>query len=332
MATGDRGCNSMSPTLQATRRQPGGARTAVKPMTITVLAGGPSVEREVSLSSGQAVGEALRRLGHRVTLCDIGPDDLSALDRVADFVFIALHGTFGEDGTVQALLDARGLPYSGTGAAGSELAMDKVAAKQAFVRENIPTPPYEVVRVDTVDGLEARFDVPAVVKPVASGSSVDTTIARTPSELHRDAQAVALKYGAALVERYIDGMEWTVGVLGNTPLPVCEIRPANEFYDYDAKYLDDRTQYVFDFDAPPELIEQVRSMSVRAHNALGCRAFSRVDWMIERATMKPYVLEINTIPGFTSHSLMPKAAARVGLNFDDLCQRMIELSLADRTQ
>ncbi len=209
--------------------------------------------------------------------------------------------------------------------------MDKVAAKQAFERENIPTPPYEVVMPDTVDGLEARFDVPAVVKPVASGSSVDTTIARTPPELRRDAQAVASKYGAALVERYIDGMEWTVGVLGNTPLPVCEIRPANEFYDYDAKYVDDQTQYVFDFDAPSELIEQVRSMSVRAHNALGCRAFSRVDWMIERATMKPHVLEINTIPGFTSHSLMPKAAARVGLNFDDLCQRMIELSLADRT-
>ncbi len=320
----------MSPTLQANRTRSGGVRTAVKPMTITVLAGGPGVEREVSLDSGQAVGEALRRLGHRVALCDIGPDDLGALDRDADFVFIALHGTFGEDGTVQALLDARGIPYSGTGAAGSARAMDKVAAKQVFVRENIPTPFYEVVGSDTVGGLDARFDVPAIVKPVASGSSVDTTIARTPSALRRDAQAVASKYGAALVERYIDGMEWTVGVLGSKPLPVCEIRPANDFYDYDAKYVDDQTQYVFDFDAPPELIARVQAMSVRAHHALGCRALSRVDWMIDRATMKPHALEINTIPGFTSHSLMPKAAARVGLNFDDLCQRIIELSLADR--
>jgi D-alanine-D-alanine ligase len=300
----------------------------VEALDITVLAGGPSAEREVSLVSGAAVHEALVRLGHRAILRDIGPQDLAALDIPADFVFIALHGAFGEDGAVQAELDRRRLRYAGSGAEASRLAMDKVAAKQRFIAAGIPTPPYERVTRDTLPGLSSRLAVPAVVKPVDSGSSVDTTIARDVAALQAAAQRLVAATGSALVERYIRGPELTVGVLGDTALPVCEIRTKREFYDYHAKYIDDDTQYLFELELPPALLSRVQALSLAAHRALGCEVFSRVDWMVDAATGEPYILEINTIPGFTSHSLVPKAAARIGMDFDRLCQRIIELSLA----
>ncbi len=306
-----------------------GRRTAPSAalMDITVLAGGCGPEQAVSIESGKAVHQALLRLGHRAVLSDISPTDLSALDRKADFVFIALHGEFGEDGTVQAELDRRGIPYGGSGAAASHLAMDKVAAKRCFEQNDVPTPDYVLVVQESLRGLARRIGVPAVVKPVASGSSVDTFITRSPDALDRAAAEVVRKYGQALVERYIAGPELTVGVLGDQALPVCEIRTAREFYDYEAKYVDDRTQYVFDIELPASLLSRVRDLSLRAHQCLDCKAFSRVDWMIDRRTQQPYALEVNTIPGFTSHSLLPKAAARIGLSFDQLCQRIIELSL-----
>lgn len=305
----------------ARRRDP-----RVDTLDITVLAGGPGGEREVSLHSGRAVAQALCRLGHHVTNCDIAPNELSALGRPADFVFIALHGEFGEDGTVQAELDARGVRYSGSGAAASRLAMDKVEAKRAFLRSHIPTPEFLVVdRVNRAE-LAAKCYVPAVVKPVSSGSSVDITIARTPQQLQSAVEAVVNRYGRALVERYVAGCELTVGILGDRALPVCEIRTKREFYDYQAKYVDNDTEYLFDLDLPVELLQEVQELSLVAHQALGCEVFSRVDWMVDRQTLRPYVLEVNTIPGFTDHSLVPKAAARVGMPFDDLCRRIIELS------
>ena len=304
-------------------------RKTIDTLEITVLAGGPGAEREVSLNSGRAVFEARKRLGHRVTLSDIGPDDLSALEQPADFVFIALHGAFGEDGTIQAELDARGLPYAGSGAAASELAMNKVAAKRCFQSAGIPTPAFEVVdRAGLGDAL-TRLKVPLVVKPVSSGSSVDTFIVRSDDALGARIASVVERYGEALVERCIVGPELTVGVLGDEALPVCEIRTKREFYDYQAKYLDDDTQYLFDLDLPASLLERVQSLSLAAHRALGCRAFSRVDFMVDGESLEPYVLEVNTIPGFTSHSLVPKSAARVGLSFEQLCQRIVQLSLMD---
>ncbi len=302
-------------------------------LDVTVLSGGPGPEREVSLHSGRAVFDVLKRLGHRVTLHDINPDDLSALEQPADFVFIALHGQFGEDGTLQAHLDARGIRYCGSGAAASRLAMDKAASKHRFEQAGVPTPSYTVKYRDDTSGWACLTQVPAVVKPIASGSSVDTTIARTARAVECAVTEVANRYGAALVERYIAGPELTVGILGDQALPVCEIRTRREFYNYQAKYIDDDTQYLFDLELPSALLERIQSLSLRAHESLGCHAFSRVDWMVEAATLEPYVLEVNTIPGFTSHSLLPKAAARAGLTFDRLCQRIIELSLeapADR--
>jgi len=303
--------------------------TAIIPLDVTVLAGGPGAEREVSVQSGWAVYEALTRLGHRAELCDIHPDELSALHRPADIVFIALHGAFGEDGALQTELDRRGIRYTGSGAAASRLAMDKAGAKHRFGEVGVPTPPYEVVNADQRKGLSSRFAVPAVVKPVDSGSSVDTYIARTREVLEEWTDKVVQEYGRAMVEQYISGPELTVGILGDLALPVCEIRTKREFYDYQAKYLDDDTQYLFDLNLPGPFLERVRQVAWNAHRALGCRVFSRVDVMVDAATMKPFVLEVNTIPGFTSHSLLPKAASRVGIGFDTLCQRIIELSVAD---
>lgn len=307
----------------------GPSPACVSALDITVLAGGPGSEREVSLNSGRAVHEALVRLGHRVEICDIGPADLTALDRPADIVFIALHGEFGEDGTIQSELDRRGMAYCGCDAASSRLAMNKVEAKRSFQRAGIPTPAFVVANESTLDAIEASTWLPAVVKPIAAGSSVDTSIVRGVDELRTAAAQVVDVYGEALIERYIDGPELTVSILGERALPVCEIRPAREFYDYHAKYIDDDTQYLFDPDLPEPLLRRVQSLSLQAHKTLGCRVVSRVDWMIDGSRLEPYILEINTIPGFTNHSLLPKAAARMGLNFDALCQRIVELSLQD---
>ncbi len=302
-------------------------RPAIELLDITVLAGGPGAERDVSVSSGRAVFDALCRLGHRVELCDISPNDLSALDRPADFVFIALHGEFGEDGALQAELDARRLPYSGSGAAASRLAMNKVETKRRFEQVGVPTPPYEL-HESMASPILSRLQLPVIVKPVSSGSSVDIQIARTPEALEKVLGDVIARYGKALVEQYIAGRELTVGILGEEALPVCEIRTKREFYDYQAKYIDDDTQYLFNPELPSDLLAKVQRLSLEAHRALGCRVFSRVDCIVDAATQEPYFLEVNTIPGFTSHSLVPKAAARIGLTFDGLCQRIIELSLA----
>jgi D-alanine-D-alanine ligase len=244
-------------------------------------------------------------------------------------VFIALHGEFGEDGTVQAELDARRIPYCGSGAAASRLAMDKAASKRRLERADVPTPPYAVFDRTNRPTPCLEPGPPVVVKPVASGSSVDTCIARDRDHARRAIGAVVDKYGAALMERYVSGPELTVGILGDRALPVCEIRTKREFYDYQAKYLDDDTQYLFDLELPPALLTHVQQLGLAAHRALGCRAFSRVDVMVDAKTLRPYVLEVNTIPGFTSHSLLPKAAQRVGISFEQLVQRIIELSMAE---
>ncbi|MBI4716195.1 MAG: D-alanine--D-alanine ligase [Planctomycetes bacterium] len=316
---------NMAPAARHAARHAGRRRTA--PLDVVVLAGGPGPERQVSESSGAAVHAALGRLGHRCVVCDITPADLSALDRRADFFFIALHGEFGEDGALQAELDRRGLHYSGSGAAASRRAMNKVQAKRCLQLAGIPTPEYLVADAATPPRSLSGLVLPAVVKPVASGSSVDTSIVRTPQQLAAAVESVAARYGEALVERYIRGPEWTVGILGGRALPVCEIRTKREFYDYQAKYVDDDTQYLFDLDYPAAALERVQALSVAAHRVLGCRVFSRVDWMLDAETLEPFVLEVNTIPGFTNHSLLPKAAARVGVDFDELCQRIIDLSL-----
>ena len=301
-------------------------------LDITVLMGGPSREREVSLDSGQAVCAGLARRGHKLTTADISPRDVSALDRPGiDVVFIALHGEFGEDGQVQRLCEARGLVYTGSGPAASATTMDKIASKEVFRAVGLVTPAWAVLDKSSTPRRVAKLlgdiGLPCVLKPAGGGSSVDITIARDEPTRDRAVEQLLGRYGLALVESFIAGREMTVGVLGEATLPAIEIKPAREFYDYFAKYEDDATQYLVHpaMDAAAEQL--MRATALAAHRALGCRDFSRADFILT-AQGVPYVLEVNTIPGFTSHSLLPKAAAAAGIPFDELCDRMVQMALA----
>lgn len=298
---------------------------------ITVLAGGPSDEREVSLQSGQAIAAALRDRGHEVTIADIRPDDLRALDIPADVIFPALHGAFGEDGTLQRILEQRGLCFVASGSSASALAMDKVAAKQLAIRADIPTPAHAVVtsaddaaiaRQLTAAGLSA----PLAIKPVDSGSSVGTSMIRDAASVIPTIKDVVTRFGRALVERFIAGDEMTVGLLGGRALSPIVIRPKSQFYDYKAKYVADDTEYLFDAGYPAEVLERACRLSERAFERLACRHLARVDWMID-AQHQLWFLECNTLPGFTSHSLLPKAAAREGIEFPELCERLVRMAL-----
>jgi len=300
-------------------------------LEITVLMGGPSSEREVSFMSGRAVAEGLRRRGHHVAAADVGPEDVSALRREGiDVVFIALHGQFGESGQVQRLCEQHGLVYVGSGPAPSALAMDKAASKRAFRRAGLATP--EWVLIDRSQPAAQRRSLldelppPCVLKPNDGGSSVDVTIARDAAVRDAAAEELLDRYGAALIERFIDGREMTVGILDERPLPLVEIRPARAFYDYVAKYDDDATEYIVNPELAPAAAEELAAAGLTAHLALGCRDFSRVDFILDAAGVA-YALEVNTIPGFTSHSLLPKAAAAAGLDFDQLCERIVRLAL-----
>jgi D-alanine-D-alanine ligase len=298
-------------------------------LRVTVLCGGPSAEREVSLESGRAVAEALRRRGHDVLVADIGPDQLSALDAAADVVFPALHGTFGEDGALQAIMEQRGIRFVGSRSAASALAMDKLAAKRVVEGLGLDTPPYWLVTQDDVErGGPPPFSAPVVIKPVDQGSSVDTLIVRDDAEVAPTVARIVRRRGRVLVERFITGDELTVGIVGRQTLPPICVRPKREFYDYQAKYVDETTEYLFDAGHPQELLERAGRQSWRVFEALGCRHLARVDWIADAAG-RLWFLEVNTIPGFTSHSLVPKAAARVGVPFEELVDRLVRMAAED---
>lgn len=302
----------------------------VKLLRITVLAGGPSSEREVSLVSGRAVAEALASLGHRVQMLDISPGDLSALNVPADVIFPAMHGHFGEDGQVQRILDQRGIPYVGCGADASAMAIDKVLTKRKAARAGVMTPQWLLVTPDTRNSpMPASAHARSVVKPVDQGSSVDIYIVPDMLSLADAVARLLDKYGQALVEQFIDGPELTVGVLGGRALPVIQIIPNRErtFYDYQAKYHDDNTEYLVNPPLPASLLKRVQDLSLIVFEGLGCRDISRIDWRIDKTTSQAYFLEVNTLPGFTSHSLVPKAAAAIGIDFAALCQRLVEMAL-----
>jgi len=308
------------------------ARACTRPLDITVLMGGPSSEREVSLVSGAAISDALERRGHRVTRCDISPSDASALDRKGiDVVFIALHGAFGESGAVQELCEARGLRYTGSGQRSSELAMDKAASKQFLRQAGLSTPDWVIVeefhKPQQYRKWLAGLSLPVVLKPVDGGSSVDIVIAGSEADRDQAMDYLLDKYGRTMVERFVKGREFTVGVLGEQALPVLEIIPAREFYDYTAKYSDDAgTRYVFDHGLREDQVRAFQEAALTAHHCLGCRDMSRADFILGESG-PPQILEINTIPGFTGHSLLPMAAAKVGIGFDELVDRIVATAM-----
>ena len=301
-------------------------------LDITVLMGGPSAEREVSLMSGTAIADALERRGHKVTRADILPGDTSALDRDAiDVVFIALHGEFGESGEVQRLCEERNRRYTGSGPRASELAMDKAATKQIAKRIGLRTPDWMIIEEfhtpEQIGRWLPELPLPVVLKPVDGGSSVDITVARTQQQRDGALEVLLDKYGRAMLERFVAGRELTVSILGDEALPVLEVVPARDFYDYTAKYADDAgTKYTFDHGLTEEVRRSVQADAETAHRALGCRDMSRSDFLLD-ADGIPWLLEINTIPGFTGHSLLPMAAAKVGIDFEELVDRIARMAM-----
>jgi D-alanine-D-alanine ligase len=293
-------------------------------LNITVMLGGPSAEREVSLRSGAAVAGALRSLGHEVQELDPRPG-LWSLPAKTDVVFLVLHGTYGEDGTVQRRLDELGALYTGCDAEASRIAFDKVLTKQRCVETRVPTAKYLVVNSPTVPWPE-NWQPPLVVKPVRQGSSVGLQFVERAGDWP-GALAEALKFDSeVLVEEKIAGRETTVGILGGEPLPVVEVRPKAGSYDYGNKYTAGRTEYFCPADFGAATTGRIQAAALGAFRAVGGRDYARVDVMV-RPDGEPVVLEVNTLPGMTETSLLPKAAAAAGLSYARLCQRMVDLAL-----
>jgi D-alanine-D-alanine ligase len=293
----------------------------ILPMKVTVLYGGPSSEREVSLVSGKAVAEGLKQAGHDVFLADITPADLSALDRPCDVIFPALHGDFGESGELQTLLEKRGIKFVGSGSRASSLAIDKLATKQVWQQHGIPTPAWREIK--RADAQNAVFDQPAVVKAVGSGSSIDVFVCRDAKEVRPSVEKVLKNNGRVLVEQLIEGVEITVGVLFDKVLEPIKIEPKNEFFDFQSKYTAGGAKHNFDTGLDARLISQIKQTVLRAHRCLGCRHLSRTDVMIDAAG-RFYLLEINTMPGFTPVSLLPEMAQRAGIEFSELVDQLVK--------
>ena len=303
---------------------------------IAVLMGGWSAEREVSLMSGAGVADALESLGHRVTRIDMGRDVALRLAEVKpDLVFNALHGTPGEDGSVQGMLDLMGLAYTHSGMATSVIAIDKQLTKQTLVPHGIPMPGGRIVRSESLyqgDPL-AR---PYVLKPVNEGSSVGVAIVTAEGNygnpIGRDVRGPWQVFEQLLAEPYVRGRELTTAVLGEVALGVTELRPKSGFYDYDAKYTDGMTDHICPADSPDAIAQTCRRIAVEAHRLLGCKGCSRADfrWDDDRGEDGLFLLEVNTQPGMTPLSLVPEQAHHAGMSYADLVQRIVDEAMKDR--
>ena len=301
---------------------------------VAVLYGGRSAERAVSLNTGAQVAQALGGLGFDVVMIDTGDDEFvtGLVGAQADVAFICLHGRFGEDGTVQGLCELLELPYVGSGVLASALAMEKVKSKQFFSLAGLPTPDYAVVhrgRLYDVESLEAALGEKTVVKPANEGSSVGMTIVHDSSELSEAIEKAFLHDRDVLVERFVEGTEVTIAVIGNdevVALPTLEIVPEHEFYDYDSKYVPGMSSHIIPARVSEEARVECQRLAVQAHKTLGCRGISRADTIVE-ANGDVWLLEINTIPGMTSTSLVPDAARAAGIEFPELCQMLVAFAL-----
>lgn len=299
---------------------------------VAVLMGGWSAEREVSLWSGQGVIAALQERGVQADALDVrAPTELFGLrDRGYHRVFNVLHGTGGEDGTVQAILDALGLPYPGSGVLASALAIDKLSTKRVWKAESLPTPDFRVLdSVKDAQDAATAFGYPFIIKPAADGSSVGVTKVKTAQQIAPAfAEARGPQGRVVMAERFVSGSEYTCPVLDGEALPVIRIEPDGEFYDYHAKYISNNTRYHCPAGLDADLERAIQTLCVRAFDLVGCRHWGRVDFLMG-ADLKPQLLELNTLPGMTSHSLVPMAARVMGLSYADLCWRLLETTLED---
>jgi D-alanine-D-alanine ligase len=333
---------------------------------IAVLTGGTSAEREVSLASGRAVARALSDRAHEVLAIDtaggrlisapqadlarteIGTEPPTAEGeegqagpiarafeelpetRDTEVVFVALHGGAGEDGRIQAVLDLIGIPYTGSGPLGSALAMDKIVSKELFTSAGIPTPAWLVGPIEAAE-VEAKLGgYPVIVKPSNEGSTVGVTLVADADELGLAIERASTFVGLPLIEAFIPGRELAVGVLGEEALPIVEIRPSHEIYDYECKYTKGMSEYLVPAPIDPEIAAQVQELAVRAHKVLRLSAYSRIDFRLDDIG-RPWCLEANSLPGMTATSLLPKAAAACGIAFEELCERIVRLALEERS-
>lgn len=303
---------------------------------IGVLMAGPSTEKKISLKSGHAVCEALKKNGFNVVPVIIKTDKLEDNIRLLkskkiDCAFIALHGRFGEDGGIQKILKLLNIPYTGSGVKASRLAMDKIASRKIFQRYGLSVPRFEVFKKDFYNAANlSKFSFPIVVKPATHGSSIGLSIVGKPGDVPK-AINLAFKFDNRIViEEYIKGKELTVGILEEKAMPVIEIIPKHEFFDYQAKYKKGLTDYIVPARINPLVASRVKKAALSAHKLLGCFGCSRVDIILGYKD-EPFVLEVNTIPGLTETSLLPKAARHIGIDFTSLCIKLIKLAHEPRT-
>jgi len=323
--------------VKKVRSQESGVRSKEQVGRVGVLMGGPSTEREISLKSGKAVYEALQQLNIEAVSIDIKTDSIEENIRLIksyniECAFIALHGRFGEDGQLQEVLDNIKIPYTGSGTLASKLAMDKVASRRIFEEQGLAVPKYKVVEKlsYTNKGFPSDIMFPLVVKPATHGSSIGLSIIDEERNL---TAAMDLAFGfdeRIIIEEYIRGREVTVGILDKEALPVIELIPKKRFFDYEAKYQPGMTEYIVPAKLEEEISKKIQSSAISAHKLLGCSGFSRVDMILSENNI-PFVLELNSIPGLTPTSLLPKAAKTAGIEFRQLCLRLIELAY-EKTQ
>jgi D-alanine-D-alanine ligase len=299
---------------------------SLKKKRIAVMMGGLSREREISLKTGKAVLRALTEKGYTVTPVDVG-DDLAEklVKEKIECAFLALHGRFGEDGTIQGMLELMRIPYTGSGVLASALAMHKIMAKKFFLCEKIPTPRFEVFqRGEIKKDLPEKISLPlpVVVKPAREGSTIGVSIVRKDEELGAALKKAGEYDEEILVEEFMKGKEITVGILEDIPLPVIEIVPKSGFYDYRSKYTKGETQYILPARIPREKYLYAQEISLKAFQTLGCSGIARVDLMTDE-NENPFLIDVNTMPGMTETSLLPKAASYAGIPFEDLVERIL---------
>ena len=295
---------------------------------VAVLMGGISAERDVSLASGAAVLKGLCANGVDAHGIDASPQNIGTLQAQGfDRAFIALHGRWGEDGVVQGALEAVSLPYTGSGVLGCALAMDKVRTKQIWQRLALPTPEFRVLKnTEDLDGLIYALGLPLFLKPAREGSSVGIAKVSHSQELKPAYEQAAAVGDTVLAEQYIGGAELTIAILNGETLPIIELRTSNTFYDYQAKYESNDTQYLCPASLPAELEREISELSLRAFDALDCGIWGRVDLLLDDA-QRPQLLEVNTVPGMTDHSLVPMAAAAAGIDFNSLVSEILATTL-----
>jgi len=298
---------------------------------IGVLCGGLSQEREVSLRSGEAVFQAIKKLGYKCCKIDVTRDAAALIkDAEIDLAYIVLHGKYGEDGCIQGLLEILDIPYTGSGVMASSIAMNKVTTKRILLSEGFKTPGYMIITKKNIknDCEQALMDIglPMVIKPVAEGSSISVSIIKKEGDLQTAAEAILHEYDGVFVEKFINGKEITTGVLGSYPeseaLPVLQLVSKNEFYDYEAKYTKGLTEFILPADLEKSIYAAAQKTAVEVHDVLGCRSVSRVDAIVDEEN-NIWVIEVNTLPGMTATSDLPAQAKEAGIGFEELVERIL---------